>query len=219
MHYAEANGTFAVLDSQGRQIMNEKPITRHGWVTSAAGKWKKIGLPEHSYFICGADLATDSTLVISPTTSGGGWCRAVEGLQWSRDNLDERKRGWLNKFDNPNALAAYITSHPDSTSSDVKSWNELWSSACKNLPEFAIGLRKPKGPPFFALRLVRSVLNTHGGPERDESCRVINKSGMPIKGLFSAGELGSIFPGLYQGSGNIADCLVSGRVAARSALA
>jgi len=75
------------------------------------------------------------------------------------------------------------------------------------------------GAPLFSLPLVTSILNTQGGPERDEYCRLIGGDGMPISGLFGAGELGSVFPGLYQGSGNLADCLVSGRVAARAALA
>ena len=69
MPYAEADGKFAVLDSAGRQIMNKKVVTRHGWV-SVGGKWKKVALPERTYFICGADLARNSTLVKGPAGRG-----------------------------------------------------------------------------------------------------------------------------------------------------
>ena len=37
--------------------------------------------------------------------------------------------------------------------------------------------------------------------------------------FYSAGELGSIYSYLYQGTGNIGECLAFGRIAARSAVA
>ena len=37
--------------------------------------------------------------------------------------------------------------------------------------------------------------------------------------LYSAGELGSIYSYLYQGTGNIGECLAFGRIAARNAVA
>ena len=43
--------------------------------------------------------------------------------------------------------------------------------------------------------------------------------GAPIPRLYSAGELGSIDSYLYQGTGNIGECLVFGRLAARNAVA
>ena len=43
--------------------------------------------------------------------------------------------------------------------------------------------------------------------------------GKPIPNLYSAGEFGSVWSGVYQGGGNIAECLIFGRISARSALA
>jgi succinate dehydrogenase/fumarate reductase flavoprotein subunit len=40
---------------------------------------------------------------------------------------------------------------------------------------------------------------------------------MPIPGLFSAGELGSIWAALYPGAGNVTETVVFGRIAGRSA--
>ena len=40
-----------------------------------------------------------------------------------------------------------------------------------------------------------------------------------VRDLYSAGELGSIYSYLYQGTGNIGECLAFGRIAARSAVA
>jgi succinate dehydrogenase/fumarate reductase flavoprotein subunit len=42
-------------------------------------------------------------------------------------------------------------------------------------------------------------------------------NGKPIPGLYSAGELGSIYSFLYQGGGNIGECFAFGRIAGRNA--
>jgi predicted oxidoreductase len=41
----------------------------------------------------------------------------------------------------------------------------------------------------------------------------------PIPRLYSAGELGAIYSYLYQGTGNIGECLAFGRVSGRNAAA
>jgi len=43
--------------------------------------------------------------------------------------------------------------------------------------------------------------------------------GSPIARLYSAGELGSIYSYLYQGTGNIGECLAFGRISGRNAAA
>ena len=40
---------------------------------------------------------------------------------------------------------------------------------------------------------------------------------MPIEGLFSGGELGSIFPDMYNGGGNLGETMIFGRIAGRNA--
>jgi succinate dehydrogenase/fumarate reductase flavoprotein subunit len=42
--------------------------------------------------------------------------------------------------------------------------------------------------------------------------------GTPIPGLYSAGELGSLWNRLYPGAGNVSEAVVTGRLAAKSAL-
>jgi succinate dehydrogenase/fumarate reductase flavoprotein subunit len=71
---------------------------------------------------------------------------------------------------------------------------------------------------FWAIPLYPALLNTQGGPKRNEKAQVIGVDNEPILGLYSAGELGSIWGTIYQGSSNIAECLVFGRIAARQTL-
>jgi predicted oxidoreductase len=53
----------------------------------------------------------------------------------------------------------------------------------------------------------------------DAQQRVIDVCGKPIPRLYSAGELGSSFGHLYLSGGNIAECIVTGRIAGKNAAA
>jgi predicted oxidoreductase len=72
-------------------------------------------------------------------------------------------------------------------------------------------------PPFYAVALWPCLLNTQGGPRRNAQTEVLDVHGQPIPGLYSAGELGSMWGQLYPGAGNIGEALVTGQIAARSA--
>lgn len=72
--------------------------------------------------------------------------------------------------------------------------------------------------PFYAVKCEPELLNTDGGPRRDENAQIIDIDGNPIPGLYSAGEFGSVWCHDYQGGGNLGECLAWGRLAARSAL-
>jgi predicted oxidoreductase len=71
----------------------------------------------------------------------------------------------------------------------------------------------------YAVELSPSMLNTQGGPRRNEKAQIVRPDGSPIARLYSAGELGSIYSYLYQGTGNIGECLAFGRIAGRNAAA
>ena len=71
--------------------------------------------------------------------------------------------------------------------------------------------------PYYAVELSPSMINTQGGPRRNEKAQIVRPDGTPIPRLYSAGELGSIYSYLYQGTGNIGECLAFGRIAGREA--
>jgi predicted oxidoreductase len=73
--------------------------------------------------------------------------------------------------------------------------------------------------PFYAVELSPSMLNTQGGPRRNERAQIVRPDRSPIPRLYSSGELGSIYSYLYQGTGNLGECLAFGRVAGRNAVA
>ena len=52
----------------------------------------------------------------------------------------------------------------------------------------------------------------------DARQRVLNPFSEVIEGLYTAGELGSVFGHLYISGGNLAECFVGGRTAAREVM-
>ena len=76
-----------------------------------------------------------------------------------------------------------------------------------------------KDPPFYGAPVWPVVSNTQGGPVHDAGQHIIDVYGKQIPRLFAAGELGSSYGHLYMSGGNISECLVTGRIAARNACA
>ncbi|WP_245272289.1 hypothetical protein [Xanthobacter sp. 126] len=46
---------------------------------------------------------------------------------------------------------------------------------------------------------------------------MLDPFGAPIPGLYAAGELGSLFGHIYMSGGNLAECVIGGRIAGRQA--
>ena len=63
------------------------------------------------------------------------------------------------------------------------------------------------------------MLNTQGGPRRNARAQIVRPDGSPDTAALQCRELGSIYSYLYQGTGNIGECLVFGRIAGRNAAA
>jgi len=72
-------------------------------------------------------------------------------------------------------------------------------------------------PPYYAVKMWPGGPNTQGGPRRNKKAQVLDTQGKPIPRLYAAGELGSIFGRLYQGGGNLAECIAFGRIAGENA--
>jgi succinate dehydrogenase/fumarate reductase flavoprotein subunit len=78
--------------------------------------------------------------------------------------------------------------------------------------------REPEGMEAFgagdlyAIKLAPAVLNTQGGPQRNEKGEILDANDQAIPHLYGAGELGGICANRYQGGGNLAECLIFGKI-------
>lgn len=71
--------------------------------------------------------------------------------------------------------------------------------------------------PVYALPMVQSIAQTHGGPKRNGKAEIMDPFNEPIPHLYGAGELGSNIVRIYQGGENLADCLIFGKLAGENA--
>ena len=89
-----------------------------------------------------------------------------------------------------------------------------------------VGLAVPKSnwaiaieePPFEAYAVTCGLTFTFGGLKIDTSARVIDTDGLPIPGLYAAGEMvGGIFYFNYPGGSGLTNGAVFGRIAGTTA--
>jgi len=148
-----------------------------------------------------------------------GWTQIIEKYDWSKDNNAELDKGWIKSAGTVEGLAEIIGVDPTALLDTVTGWNEGCEAGTD--PEFgrSMMLNPIAEAPYYAIEMSPSMLNTQGGPRRNENAQIVRPSGAPIPRLYSAGELGSIYSYLYQGTGNIGECLAFGRIAGRNAVA
>jgi succinate dehydrogenase/fumarate reductase flavoprotein subunit len=139
-----------------------------------------------------------------------------EGLRydWSNDNLQEVDNGILKRADTLDDLAKQLGLDRNAVKVSVARWNALCAAGKDT--DFA----RPTGsmmpiikPPFIGAPVWAVISNTQGGPVHDAQSRILDVHGQPIPRLYSAGECGSAFGHLYLSGGNIAECMVTGRIA------
>ena len=136
--------------------------------------------------------------------------------------MTEIEAGWIKKGNTPEELAANTGLDPEALASTISGWNADVASGTDaefGRPMTAKTAVSLNNPPYYALQLNPSILNTQGGPVRDSNAQVLDPFGEPIPHLFSAGEFGSLWGIIYQGGGNVGEALTFGRIAGQSAAA
>ena len=202
MHDKAGFGTKCIfVGSDGTRFTNEASLPKHGHV-SYHGDWKLLQIPSPAYAIF------DQTAMDS---------RAIYPY-WSDDNSVELEKGWIVQADTLEELAEKLGIDPEGLIAEVNTYNEY----CANGVDEDYGrdpatLTAIETGPYYAMEVVASMLNTMGGPVRNERGEVLDTAGEPIPHLYSAGELGSIFGSIYQGSGNLAECIAFGRISGANA--
>ncbi len=141
-------------------------------------------------------------------------------FSWSLDNLREVELGIIKKANSIDELANILHTQPLVLRATLDRWNELCAQNCDS--DFG----RPPGtmtrldtPPFYVGEIWPVVSNTQGGPVHNAHQQIMNVFGETIPRLYAAGELGSAFGFLYLSGGNLAECLVTGKIAGTEAAA
>jgi hypothetical protein len=134
--------------------------------------------------------------------------------RWSEDNSAELAKGWIKTARTLKGLARETGLPAQALERTVRLFNRHCAKGRD--PEFS---RRAKElvpldePPYYAVELWPGGPNTQGGPRRNHKGQILNADGNPIKGLYGAGELGSVYGMLYPGAGgNLAEAFAFGRI-------
>jgi len=140
--------------------------------------------------------------------------------EWSRDNQAEIDKGWVLQADTLGNLAGKMGVDAGALVETIGNFNR---SCGDNLdPQFGRAgksLSPLAMPPFYAVELALTLVNTQGGPKHNKNCQVLDFNDQAIPRLYAAGELGSFFGFLYQGGTNYPEAWAFGQIAGRRAAA
>lgn len=186
----------------GSRYVNEQAESRHGRI-SIGGTYLIRQTPKPTFNVMDSALAAENKLHSS----------------FSDGNADEIEAGIVLAGDTLAELAEKMGVDAETLEKTVARYNEDYEAgrdADYGRP-FDTMAGPISTPPFYALELVACLLNTQGGPKRNQYAQVVDTSDEPIPGLFSAGELGALWPDNYNGGGNIGECCTFGRLAGGNA--
>ena len=220
-----------LVDREGRRFMNERGMEAHSGLLAVdhydTQSLKFPRIPCYAIF-------DETSRLRGPISRLAGLGSAGSGYQWSKDNSTEIKKGWILEGRTFAELAKSVSMPPAILDETVARWNRdvknntdtLYHrpivSPQKDRPEYKDFVHPVLSaaidrPPFYAMELYPCLLNTQGGPRRNEAAQILDPFGHPIPRLYSAGELGSMWGMIYQGAGNISECFVFGRIAGKNA--
>lgn len=191
-------GAIFLAGDDGSRYTKEDEQNRHGHVYEQ-GQWHVVRPNEHPHLVFDAQqwqaLKNDDQ---SPYTD---WFEQVI----SASTIEE--------------LAAKIDADPQILKQTVHQFNHFAEAG----EDFQFGRQKDslrafnEQGPYYAVAVNHDVLNTQGGPQRNAKAEILAADGTPIPHLYSAGELGGINANMYQAGGNLAECLIFGKIAGENA--
>lgn len=144
------------------------------------------------------------------------WSHLHNWYTWSDDNQAEIEKGWVVKADTLEELAEKLGIDPDGLAAQVATYNEGVAAGVDELGRVS-ALTAVETGPFYGYELGLGLINTQGGPVRNAKYQVISYDDEVIPRLYAGGEFGSMYTWLYQGAGNVAECIYSRAAGANAA--
>jgi succinate dehydrogenase/fumarate reductase flavoprotein subunit len=202
---------YLFVDQRGKRFVSETDIHNYNFLVDTFDP-HTLTFPRIPCFLVFDQTARETGAMAVPAI---GYNRGK--YSWSRNNGAEINRGWISSGATLRYLAEKVGVNAAALENTVREYN-LGCEKGEDLLGRPRDKLVPLGPgPYYAMKLWPCLLNTQGGPRRNERAQVVYPDGTPIPRLYSAGELGSLFGLLYQGAGNIGECLAFGRIAGRGA--
>ena len=186
-------------------VIDQNPLninvgSRHGHM-QFGGEWPHLPMPKDTWYI----LDDEGYQQMMAYSTAPNFEPSSEGYGYRANSIEE--------------LAGMAGLPANELVRTVEQWNQYCEAG--EDPAFyrpAWTLTPIKTAPFHACHCSATMLNTDGGPRRNEHAQIIDLDGNPIPNLYSSGEFGSIWCHMYNGGGNLAECCTFSRIAVRNIL-
>jgi succinate dehydrogenase/fumarate reductase flavoprotein subunit len=204
---------YIIVDQNGERFCNETGLEHYSmWMAVTSFEMESLRFSRIPSYL----IFDEKTRLKGPITRVGHG--ANRAYQWSKDNSEEIRRGWILGADSPEKLASELgIKSPEKLRETVDTYQE----ACRKGTDEKFGRSKETLVEFhgqhYGVPLWPCLLNTQGGPKRNVRGEIIDVWDRPIKRLYGAGEAGSIWGFLYQSGGNLGECLGLGRMVGMNA--
>ncbi len=196
-----------LVGENGKRFINEFQLggAKHGHL-AYGGTWQAPALPEKSWQVVDSTIFAEGPLYPS----------------WSPDGAFEIEKGWILKADTLEELAELMGLEGDAAAALPQTVAD-YNGFCEQGRDWAWDREKDLVPlaeaPYYAVRLTHAVVNTQGGPVKNERGEVLDTYGNPIPHLYEAGEFGDVWPERYQSACNLGGGMIFGRISGRNAAA
>jgi 3-oxosteroid 1-dehydrogenase len=163
--------------------------------------------------------------------------RFVDRFGFHRTPAGGEIPSWVSRRDDIDELARVLQLPPGALEKTINRWNEQaanlcdvdfgrgdsaydrWMGASGESTGHAATLGQLQEPPFYAVQIHSGCLGTKGGPRTDAWARVLDTRGLPIAGLYAAGNVAAASTGRAYGGagGTLGPIVVFGRRAGETA--
>jgi succinate dehydrogenase/fumarate reductase flavoprotein subunit len=206
---------YIIVDQNGERFCNETGLEHYSmWMAVTSFDMDSLTFSRIPSYL----IFDEKTRLSGPITRVGHG--ANRAYQWSLDNSEEVRRGWIVSAAGPAQLADQLGIRP---AEKLVKTLEGYHEATRNGIDEKFGRSKETLVQFdgqyYGVPLWPCLLNTQGGPKRNARGEILDVWGKPIKRLYGAGESGSVWGFLYQSGGNLGECLGLGRLVGLNAAA
>ena len=214
IRHAMPSAGFIYVDQMGKRFMDDAGTDAHlMWAPTSYIDTKTLQRTRiPSYVIFDEDTRMRGPVAIT------GQGKVSDVYQWSTDNGAEIRKGWIKAADNVADLAYQINIRPDHLQATIAQYNLRcvggYDPEHGRAPDTLVPIGRS---PYYAMEIWPCLFNTQGGPKRNSRAQVLDVRGKPIRRLYSAGELGSLWHRNYPGAGNVSEALAFGRIAGKNA--
>ena len=191
-------GASILVGNDGDRFMNESETPRHGHVYTN-GIWENPFYPRKIWWLYDQ---TQADAIEEEGVFNPDYADTVQAV----DTIEE--------------AAAIIGCPVERLQKTIASYNSFANNGIDfRTDREAEYMRAFDGEKYYVVPMKSCLLNTQGGPKRNENAQVLDADGNPIPHLYSAGEMGGITAFMYQGGTNVAECFIFGKIAGTNAAA